>query len=148
MRCRKPSRALLALLLAAVAPTCFAEHWVEIGTSGPNADTLLVDSDSLRMRDGFRVVDIMTRYATPHAISRNITFDRFVQTTAFDCKKRAYSLIHTVGYLGEQRYGSGNDLEGWQERMSPLPGDSLTQRIFAIVCPDFAPDAAPGGTKQ
>jgi hypothetical protein len=143
MRCHSVGTqiALLMALLGGVVAPCFAEHWVEIGKSGAAADTLLVDGDSLRMRDGFRVVDIMTRYAAPRAISHNVTFDRIVQTTAFDCKKRSYSLIHTVGYLGEQRFGSGKDLEGWQEHMSSLPGDSLTRRIFGIVCPDVVPDA-------
>jgi hypothetical protein len=149
MRCRSAAaRAVLLAALGAAASACFAENWVEIGSGGADADKLLLDSDSLRVQDGFRIVDIMTRYATPHAISRNVSFDRFVQTTAFDCKKRTYSLVHTVGYLGEQRFGSGKDLEGWEERMSPLPADSLTRRIFAIVCPDFVPDAPAASPKQ
>jgi hypothetical protein len=124
--------------LLAVATPCLATDWVEIGQNGPNGDTLLVDRDSLRIRDEFRVLEIVTRFPQPRPNVHGVTLDRIVQTTAFDCKKRAYAYIRTVGYLGEQRVASSPDAEGWQQKMNPLPDDSLTTRIFAIACPEHA----------
>ena len=128
------------LLLGGFAMPCLATQWVEIGVTEPDHDTLLVDTDSLRMADGLRVLDIMTRYSNPRRNANDLLLDRFVQTTAFDCKKRTYALVHTVGYLGEQHFGSDHQVEGWQDKMSPLPDDSLSNRIFGIACPSASPD--------
>jgi hypothetical protein len=133
--------ALSALLIGATSTPSLAAHWVEIGSGGPHADTLYVDIDSLRTVDNFRVLDIMTRYATPRPNANDVTFDRYVQTTAFDCKNRAFALVRTVGYLGEQRFGSDQDVAGWQDKMSALPDDKLADRIFGIACPSAAPVA-------
>ena len=129
----------LAWVLLALAAPCHATHWVEVGVSGPESDTLLVDVDSLRVTDGLRVLDIMTRYAQPRRNVNDVMLDRFVQTTAFDCKKRTYALVRTVGYLGEQHFGTDREVEGWPDKMSPLPNDSLSNRIFGIACPSVQP---------
>jgi hypothetical protein len=129
------------LLLGAASTPCLATHWVEVGVSGPDSDSLLVDTDSLRMADGLRVLDIMTRYSTPRRNANDLMLDRFVQTTAFDCKKRTYALVRTVGYLGEQHFGSDHEVEGWPDKMSPVPDDSLSKRIFGIACPSDSPGA-------
>jgi len=140
MRCHSPLGAVVATLaLGAASTPCLATHWVEVGASGPNADTLSVDVDSLRVVDGLQVLDIMTRYAEPRRNVNDLTLDRFVQTTAFDCKKRTYALVRTVGYLGERHFGSDHDVEGWPDMMSPLPNDSLSNRIFGIACPSAQP---------
>ena len=137
-----PLRAVVtALVLGAASTPCLATHWVEIGVTGPDSDTLLVDVDSLRMADGLRVLDIMTRYSNPRRNANDLMLDRYIQTTAFDCKKRTYALVHTVGYLGAQHFGSDHEVEGWQDKMSTLPDDSLSNRIFAIACPSASPGA-------
>lgn len=141
MRSHKRLCAVATLLLGAPSTPCLATHWVEVGVSGPDSDTLLVDTDSLRMADGLRVLDIMTRYSAPRRNVNDLVLDRFVQTTAFDCKKRTYALVRTVGYLGEQHFGSDHEVEGWQDKMSPLPDDSLSSRIFGIACPSASPGA-------
>jgi len=138
---RQVRSALLTLIIAAASPPGLAAHWVEVGVSGPESDTLLVDIDSLRVADGLRVLDIMTRYAKPRRNVNDLMLDRFVQTTAFDCKQRTYSLVRTVGYLGEQHFGSDHDVAGWPDKMSPLPEDSLSNRIFGIACPSAQPGA-------
>ena len=138
---RELPSALFTLLIVAASTPCLAAHWVEVGVSGPESDTLLVDVDSLRMTDGLRVLDIMTRYAKPRRNVNDLMLDRFVQTTAFDCKKRTYALVRTVGYLGEQHFGSDREVEGWPDKMSPLPDDSLSNRIFGIACPAAQPGA-------
>ena len=129
------------LLLGAASTPCLATHWVNIGTGGPHSDTLFVDIDSQRTIDGYRVLDIMTRYAKPRPTKNDVMFDHYVQTTAFDCKNRTYALVRTVGYLGDQRFGSDHDLDGWQQQMSPLPDDTLAKRIFGIACPSAPPAA-------
>lgn len=142
MRCRSPLHALLvALALGAASTQCLATQWLEIGTTGPNSDTLLVDTDSLRVQGGLRLLDIMTRYAKPRPNANDLMLDRYVQTTAFDCQKRTFALVRTVGYLGEKSFAPEHDAAGWQSKMSPLPDDSLTQRIFSIACPPPSPDA-------
>lgn len=135
------ARLVLWLLAGGLAMPCLATQWVEIGATAPNSDTLLVDTDSLRIMGGLRVLDIMTRYAKPRPNANDLMLDRFVQTTAFDCQKRTYALVRTVGYLGEKSFTPEHDIAGWQSRMSPLPDDPLTARIFSIACPPASPDA-------
>jgi hypothetical protein len=145
MRFRSPLRAgIAALSLAAAAAPCLAAHWVKIGVSqpeGPESDTLLVDTDSLQIVGSWHVLDIMTRFAEPRPNKNDLVLDRYVQTTAFDCDKRTYALVRTVGYLGDQHFGSDHDVPNWQDKSSPVPDDSLTKRIFDIACSSAPPGA-------
>lgn len=126
---------LLALLLGLLAPVpSFAAHWIYIGQSGDTADRIMMDSDSVRQLAAFTIVDILTVYATPRMNSHDITMDRFMQRTAFDCAKHTFAAVKTIGYLQGKRVGNSHTTADWKDEMVPIPDDPISARIYAAVC--------------
>ncbi|MGB6306218.1 MAG: serine protease [Steroidobacteraceae bacterium] len=141
-----PARPWLAPLAAAVLATPgFASQWVEVGSSGVSTDKVMVDADSIQKIDEFKVADIMTVYPAPRTNVHNITFDRRVQKTAFNCAKRSFIGIQTTGYLDGKRVGSSPETADWRILLKPLNSDAMSNRIYALVC---AANAAPGTPAQ
>ena len=133
----------LLLALCAVSMPSLASRWVEVGNSGVTTDKVMVDTDSIRKVDDYRVVDIMTVYAAPRTNPNNITLDRHVQKTAIDCAARTFIGLITIGYVGEKRVGNSPETQDWRAKMKPLKGDGMTNRIYALVC-NAALGGAPG----
>lgn len=126
---------LLALLLGLLAPLpAFAAHWIYIGQSGGSSDKIMMDTDSLHASAQYTIVDILTVYATARMNSHDITMDRFMQRTAFDCAKRTFVAVKTIGYLQGKRVGTSHETADWQDEMVPIPADPISARIFAMVC--------------
>lgn len=126
---------LLALLLGVIASVpSFAAHWVYIGKSGDTTDTIMMDTDSVRKVARFTMVDILTVYATPRVNSHDISMDRFLQKTAFDCAKHTFVALKTIGYLQGKRVGVSHVTADWKDEMVPIPGDPLSARIYRAVC--------------
>lgn len=126
---------LLALLLGVIAPVpSFAAHWIYIGKSSDGADKIMLDTDSLHQVGGFTLVDILTVYATPRMNSHDITMDRFMQRTAFDCAGHTYAAVKTIGYLQGKRVGDSHAMADWKSATVPIPRDPLSDRIYAAVC--------------
>ncbi|HEY6516178.1 MAG TPA: surface-adhesin E family protein [Steroidobacteraceae bacterium] len=126
---------LLALLLGVIAPVpSFAAHWIYIGKSSDSADRIMLDTDSLKKDGQFTFVDILTVYATPRMNSYDITMDRFMQRTAFDCKGHTFVAVETIGYLQGKRVGTSHATVDWKDETVPIPSDPLSDRIYAAVC--------------
>jgi hypothetical protein len=126
---------LLALLLGLLAPVpSFAAHWIYIGESADTADKIMMDTDSVRQMAGFTIVDILTVYATPRMNSHDITMDRFMQSTAFDCAKHTFVAVKTIGYLKGKRVGTSHATVDWKDETVPIPNDPISARIYAAVC--------------
>lgn len=126
---------LLALLLAVTAPVpSFAAHWIYIGKSSDGADKIMLDTDSLHKVGRFTLVDILTVYGTPRINSHDITMDRFMQRTAFDCAGHTYVAVRTIGYLQGKRVGTSHATDDWQSATVPIPKDPLSDHIYAAVC--------------
>jgi hypothetical protein len=126
---------LLALLLGAIAPVpSFAAHWIYIGKSSDTADKIMMDSDSVRKLAQYTFVDILTVYATPRTNSHDITMDRFMQRTAFDCARHAFVAVKTIGYLQGKRVGASHTTVDWKSETVPIPNDPISARIYAAVC--------------
>jgi hypothetical protein len=129
------SARLLALLLGVLAPVpSFAAHWIYIGKTGDTADKIMLDTDSLQKVAQFTLVDILTVYATPRMNSHDITMDRFMQRTAFDCAKHTFVAVKTIGYLQGKRVGDSHETADWKDETVPIPDDSISARIYAAVC--------------
>jgi hypothetical protein len=132
---------LLALLIGVSASVpSLAAHWVAVGSAYPGhgPGKVMVDTESVQKLDRFTIVDIMTVYATPIVNSHNITLDRFVHETAFDCARRTFVGMKTIGYLGGKRVGSSENAD-WRDEAAPLPNDALSNRIYGLVCGRAAP---------
>ena len=126
---------LLTLLLAVTATApAFAAHWIYIGKSSDGADKIMLDTDSLHKVGHFTFVDILTVYATPRMNSHDITMDRFMQRTAFDCAGHTYVAVRTIGYLQGKRVGTSHTTDDWKSATVPIPKDPLSDRIYAAVC--------------
>jgi S1-C subfamily serine protease len=113
---------------------CLAAKWADVGSAGVSTDKIMVDTDSLQKVDSFRVVDIMTVYSAARANSHNITLDRHVQRTAFNCADRSFVGIRTLGYLDGKQVGSSQETDDWRVKLHPLPQNPLSDRIYAIAC--------------
>ena len=137
--------ALLGLAALSVAAPTFASRWVEVGTSGVTTDKVMVDADSVTSIDQFKVVNVMRLYAAPRVNAHNITLDRHVQRTAFNCADRTFSGIRTVGFLGDKQVGSGPENSDWRTKMTAVGSDPLANRVLAIACAPSSAAGPPGG---
>ena len=135
--------ALLVLIGSnAIATPSLDSRWVEMGSHGVSTDKIMVDTDSVQKIDQFRVADIMTVYSAARTNAHNITLDRHVQRTAFNCADRAFIGIKTTGYLNGKQVGSSAETVDWRIKLTPMQSDPLSDRIYAVVC---APSLPPGG---
>jgi S1-C subfamily serine protease len=125
--------ALLGLAALSIAAPTLASRWVEVGNSGVTTDKVMVDADSVTSIDQFRVVNVMRLYAAPRVNAHNITLDRHVQRTAFNCADRTFG-IRTLGFLGDKQVGSGPEISDWRTKMTAVGSDPLANRVLAIAC--------------
>lgn len=132
-----PPRLLVVLVapaLVCLASPCAASRWVEVGNAGVSTDKVMVDADSVQKLDEFTVVDVMTLYGAPRVNKHNITLDRHVQRTAFNCPARTVIGISTTGYLGDKQVGSSPETVDWRNKMVPLGSNPLSNRVYTIAC--------------
>jgi S1-C subfamily serine protease len=136
------ARQWLALLaIGALAGPIFASQWLDVGSNGVSTDKVMVDADSIQKIDEFKVADIMTVLAAPSTNANKITYDRRVQKTAFDCVKRSFIGIQTIGYLDGKRVGSSPEVTDWRIKLIPMKSDPMSNRVYTLVC---AANAVPG----
>jgi hypothetical protein len=115
-----------------------------------------MDMDSVREEEGFRVALFLTIYAVAVPNASNIKLDRITQETAFDCKRREFTLRSTVGYFNGKEVGLSSQKGNWREKFRAVPGDRYSQRALDLACnsplapqpePTPTPEEAPGAVK-
>ncbi len=142
-------RILPPLLLVLCCAPALASRWVEIGTEGVTTNKVLVDLDSLEIIDGFRVASIMTLLGEPRTNAHNITFDRRVQRTAFDCAGKLFVGLRTFGFLNDKQVGSSPETADWRSKLKPIGNDPMNNRALAVVCGAPSPSVgAPAPAKR
>jgi S1-C subfamily serine protease len=135
---------VLVAWMGAATP-CLASRWLHVGSNGASTDKIMVDADSIQKVDQLRIADIMTVYPTPRKNPHDLTLDRHVQKTAFNCAEHSFVGIVTTGYLNDKRIGSSSETSDWKTKLVPLPKNALSDRIYAIVCSQSAPDGGTAG---
>jgi S1-C subfamily serine protease len=120
---------------------------VEIGTEGVTTDKVMVDLDSVETVDGFRVARIMTLFNAPRTNAHDITFDRRVQRTAFDCAGKMAAGIRTFGFMGEKQVGSSPETADWRNKLRPIGTDPMNNRALALICGAPAPGGPPAAQR-
>jgi hypothetical protein len=93
-----------------------------------------IDADSVRQESGFRVALFLTIYAYTVPNAHNIKLDRLTQETAFDCRKREFALVATVGYLQGKKIGGSSESTDWRQSFKALPQDAFSQRALDVTC--------------
>jgi S1-C subfamily serine protease len=126
--------ALIVLLSLMLTRPCFATNWLAVGNSANSLDKVYIDTDSVEMVDGYRIVRLMTVYPAPRTNIHKITLDSHIQQTAFDCDKKMFYGIQTTGYLNGQQVGAGPVVADWKTKLVPLGNDPSAQRILSTAC--------------
>lgn len=124
----------MVLLSALLAPSGFATNWRALGNSSSSLDKVYIDSDSVEQVDGFRIVRLMTVYSAPRTNKYKITMDSHIQKTAFDCERKMFSGIQTIGYLNGQQVGSNSAAADWETKMVRVGDDPYALRILTVAC--------------
>jgi S1-C subfamily serine protease len=122
------------MALACAAAPCFAARWQEVGNPGISTDKILVDTDSVHGDGDLRLALIMTVYTAPRTNAHNITLDKRIQRTAFDCANRTFIGIQTIGYLNDKQVGTSPETPDWRSKLIPLKDDPLNNRVTQLVC--------------
>jgi hypothetical protein len=132
---RAPYLAAMSGLISLLAFPCYASNWQQVGQPpGAVAGLAYLDLDSLREEGGFRVATFLTIYAAGEPNANNIKLDRIAQETAFDCAKRTFSLLSTVGYLGGKKVGTSSDNGDWRDAFKPIPTDDFSRNAYNMAC--------------
>ncbi|HEY6483899.1 MAG TPA: surface-adhesin E family protein [Steroidobacteraceae bacterium] len=150
----RSSAALLAILLCVLCGRAAATQWQELGTAAEApADHVYLDTDSIHQEDGYVMASFLTIFDKPRINSHQITMDRYVQKSAFDCKRKVVATVSTVGYLSGNEVGQSSDRGDWKQAFRPIP-DALSRAAFERVCSSLAAQApaphapAPAAAKQ
>jgi hypothetical protein len=156
-RSRSPYSAAVCGLLLLLAQPCYAAHWQEVGlTEGRSVGRVYVDLDSLRQEGLYRVAVFLTIYANIEHSAHDVPLDRISQKTAFDCKKRTFSLLSTAGYFQGKQMGMSSDKGDWRTSFKPVPLDAFSQEAYEVACTSHlaphgeaapTPEDAPGSVK-
>jgi len=120
-----------------LTPACFAAHWQEVGppATGNSIGLVYMDMDSVHDDQGYRVALFLTIYASSVPNAHGIKLDRITQETAFNCGKREFALLETIGYFEGKKVGGSSAKEGdWKERARVLPQDPFSQRALDLAC--------------
>lgn len=127
---------LAAWLSMCLAPACFAAHWQEVGpANGSSIGLVYMDLDSVHDDQGYRVAVFLTIYASSVPNAHGIKLDRITQETAFNCGKREFALLETIGYFDGKKVGGSSAKEGdWKERARVVPQDPFSQRALDLAC--------------
>jgi hypothetical protein len=142
-----PCAAGIGGLISLLAHPCYAGNWQQVGqTQGASAGLAYIDLDSLREEGGFRVATFLTIYATGAANAHNVKLDRIVQETAFDCAKRMFTFLSTVGYLNGKEVGKSADKSDWRDSFKAVPKDGFSQLAYDLVCNSPIPAHSGSGT--
>lgn len=135
---RRSRAAYLAGILASMvllAQTCYAARWKEIGQPDTGtAGVVYVDLDSIREDGGYRIALFLTIYSAAAANIHSIKLDRISQETAFDCTRRTFALIYTIGYFEGKEVGKSSDKSNWRDGLKALPQDGFSQRVYDVAC--------------
>jgi hypothetical protein len=126
---------VLAAAASLISVPCEAARWKPVGSTGGATNGMVyMDADSVRQESGFRVALFLTiyGYAVPNA--HNIKLDRLTQETAFDCNRREFALIATVGYLQGKKVGGSSEAADWRQTLKVLPQDGFSQRTLDLTC--------------
>jgi hypothetical protein len=127
---------LAAWLSMCLTPACFAAHWQEVGpANGSSIGLVYMDMDSVHDDQGYRVALFLTIYASSVPNAHGIKLDRITQETAFNCAKREFALLETIGYFDGKKVGGSSAKEGdWKERARVIPQDPFSQRALDLAC--------------
>ena len=127
---------LAAWFSMCLAPVCYAAHWQEVGpASGSSIGLVYMDMDSVHDDQGYRVAVFLTIYASPVPNPYGIKLDRITQETAFNCSKREFALLETIGYFEGKKVGGSSAKEGdWTGRARVVPQDPFSQRALDLAC--------------
>jgi Surface-adhesin protein E len=121
--------------MAFLAQTCYAARWKEIGQlDSGSAGVVYVDLDSIREDGGYRIALFLTIYAAAAANIHSIRLDRISQETAFDCAKRTFALLYTIGYFEGKEVGKSSDKSNWKDGLKAMPQDGFSQRAYDVAC--------------
>jgi len=135
---RRSPAAYLAGILASMtllAQTCYAARWQEIGQRDTgSAGVVYVDLDSVREEGGYRIALFLTIYAAAAANVHSIKLDRISQETAFDCARRTFALLYTIGYFEGKEVGKSSDKSNWKDALKALPQDGFSQHAYDMAC--------------
>jgi hypothetical protein len=146
-RSRLPPLAAACGLLLLLAQPCYAARWQEVGlTEGRSVGLVYVDLDSVRQEGLYRVAVFLTIYANVEHSAHDVPLDRISQKTAFDCKKRTFSLLSTAGYFKGKQMGMSSDKGDWRTSFKPIPLDAFSQEAYDTACRSHVaahPEAAP-----
>jgi S1-C subfamily serine protease len=126
--------ALTVLLLVTPARPCLAQHWQELGNVVNSLDKVYINTDSVELEDGFRIVQIKVVYPEPRLNIHNIKLDSHIQLTAFDCEKKMYYGVRMFGYLNGQQVATGPVTADWKTKIVPWGTDSTSLRILSTAC--------------
>jgi hypothetical protein len=136
--CRDARAAYLAAmsgLITMLAIPAQASNWQRVGQPpGALPGVAYLDLDTLREEGGYRVATFLTIYAAGEPNANDIKLDRIAQETAFDCVKRTFSLLSTVGYLGGKKVGTSSDNGDWRESFKPVPADEFSRNAYSMAC--------------
>jgi hypothetical protein len=122
-----------------------AAHWQAVGPAA--GGVAYMDMDSVREEEGFRVALFLTIYSVAVPNAHNIKVDRITQETAFDCKRRQFTLRSTVGYFDGREVGLSSQKGDWRERFRAVPADAFSQRALDLACnAPLAPQPEPTPT--
>jgi hypothetical protein len=125
----------LTALLAIASQPCFATRWQVVGRpSDGSLGVAYVDMDSIHQDGQYRVATFLTVYQAPPPNTHDIKLDRIAQQTAFDCAKRTFSLVSTVGYYAGKRSGMSHTGDDWKTKFKGLYPDAFSQRAFDVTC--------------
>lgn len=128
-------RILIIALLALGSIPCHAARLQEIGESTKaSLDKSYIDLDSISQEGDFRTATFLTVYEKARENSHGIKLDRHSQKTAFDCQRRRFSLITTIGFLDGKQIASSPTNTDWKNNFKEIPSDPFSQRSMTIVC--------------
>jgi len=121
--------------LALGSISCQASRLQEIGeSSSATLDKSYIDLDSISQEGNFRIATFLTVYDKARVNSKGLKFDRHTQSTAFDCQRKQFALISTVGYLDGKQIATSTPNPDWKNSFKDMPSTPFSQRTYTLVC--------------
>lgn len=124
--------------IALFALSSLSSHASKLQEIGENTkaglDKSYIDLDSITQDGNLRIATFLTVYEKARENSHGIKLDRHSQKTAFDCQRKKFALISTVGFFNGKEIGTSPANSDWKSSLNDIPQDTFSQRSFLLVC--------------